>query len=263
MISEPYKDIPDSIVDALETFILPEDSYHQTHKRRMARTLKALLDQKPKGKLLELGTSKVIPLSLQQLAPELEVHVTDFDLNQPKTGQVSLQIGQHFREVSVYRVDLETQHLPVEDETFDYVLCCEVIEHMELDPMFMMSEINRVLKPKGVLIITTPNITSSRALWKMLRGMEPYFYMQYRKTPKLYRHNYEYSVPGLRSVVKAAGFSSSLVWSEDSFEDPVTGDIGKLRSIGYPMVDIGDNIFAVVKKIQGVINRHPTVIYSD
>jgi ubiquinone/menaquinone biosynthesis C-methylase UbiE len=263
MISEPYKDIPGRIVDILETLILPEDQYHLTHKRRMARTLEVLLDQKPKGKLLELGTSKVIPLSLDLLAPKLEVHVTDFDLDQPQSGQMSLAIGQHTREVFVYRVDLETQHLPVEDETFDYVLCCEVIEHMELDPMFMMSEINRVLKPQGILIMTTPNITSSRAMWKMLRGMEPYFYMQYRRTPKLYRHNYEYSVPGLRSVVKAAGFSSSLVWSEDSFEDPVTEDVGKLRSIGYPMVDIGDNIFAVVKKIQGVINRHPTVIYSD
>ncbi len=263
MISEPYKDIPKEIVNVLEDLITPEDSYHQGHKRRMARTLDLLTQEKPKGKLLELGTSKVIPLSLDLLAPELEVHVTDFDLDQPSTGKMSIQMGKASKEFPVYRVDLETQKIPVEDGTFDYVLCCEVIEHMEVDPMFMMSEINRVLKTNGVLILTTPNITSSRALWKILRGMEPHFYMQYRKVPALYRHNYEYSVPGLRSVIKAAGFSSSTVWSEDAFENPVIEDIGKLRGIGYPMVDIGDNIFAVVKKTREVINRYPTVIYAD
>jgi hypothetical protein len=87
--------------------------------------------------------------------------------------------------------------------------------------------------------------------------------MQYRKVPALYRHNYEYSVPGIRLAVKAAGFSSSKVWSEDSFENPVTDDIDKLRKIGYPMVDVGDNIFAVVKKIRDVISRYPTFLYSD
>jgi hypothetical protein len=87
--------------------------------------------------------------------------------------------------------------------------------------------------------------------------------MQYRKTPIHDRHNYEYSVPALRSVIKAAGFSSSLVWSEDSFEDPVIEDITKLREIGYPLVDIGDNIFAVVKKVREVVNRYPTAIYTD
>lgn len=262
MISEPYKNIPKSIVNALDAVILPDDSYHQVHKRRMARTIETTLDQKPKGKLLELGTSKVIPLSLNLLAPELEVHVTDFNLNQPQSGQMSIQIAQYSRKVPVYRVDLETQQLPVDNAIFDYVLCCEVIEHLELDPMFMISEINRVLKPGGTLILTTPNITSSRAIWKILRGLEPYFYMQYRHSPKLYRHNYEYSPYSITQVLKAGGFDGS-VWTEDSFEDGTVEDIAKLKSVGYTMNNLGDNIFVVAKKVNTVINRHPAVIYAD
>jgi ubiquinone/menaquinone biosynthesis C-methylase UbiE len=262
MISEPYKDIPKSIINALEAVILPDDSYHQTHKRRIARTVQTIIDQKPKGKLLELGTSKVIPLSLDLLVPELEVHVTDFNLDQPQSGQMSIQIGQYSREVPVYRVDLETKELPVEDATFDVVVCAEVIEHLELDPMFMISEINRVLKPQGLLILTTPNITSSRGLWKMLRGFEPYFYMQYRHSPKLYRHNYEYSPIAITQILKAGGFDGS-VWTEDSFEDGLVEDIEKLKAIGYSMSNRGDNIFVVAKKVNKVINRHPAVIYAD
>jgi ubiquinone/menaquinone biosynthesis C-methylase UbiE len=262
MHSEPYKDIPRNVVDAMESLISPDDSYLQNHKRRTARTIELLLKEKPQGKLLELGTSKVIPLSLDLLAPELEVHVTDFDLDKPQSRQMSIKMGTAIRKVPVYRLDLETQQLPVDDDTFDYVLCCEVIEHLELDPMFMLAEINRVLKPNGTLILTTPNITSTHAIYKILRGIEPYFYMQYRHKPKLYRHNYEYSCSTLRQVLKFAGFSGT-VWTEDSFEDPTMEDVDRLKAIGYPMTDVGDNIFAVVKRTKDVLNRYPPQIYAD
>jgi 2-polyprenyl-3-methyl-5-hydroxy-6-metoxy-1,4-benzoquinol methylase len=262
MIKEPYKDIQDSISLLMDQLIDSSNTYQVVHSRRIARTVQTFLNQKPKGKLLELGTSAIVPIMLSHLAPELEVHVTNFDLDQPTLGEMTLSMGIDSVQVPTYRVDLETQALPVEDNIFDYVLCCEVIEHMELDPMFMISEINRVLKPGGTLILTTPNITSSRAIWKILRGLEPYFYMQYRHSPELYRHNYEYSPYAITQVLKAGGFDGS-VWTEDSFEDGVTEDIEKLRSVGYNMSNLGDNIFVVAKKVNTVINRYPAVIYAD
>jgi SAM-dependent methyltransferase len=246
----------------MKQLIAPTDSYQNTHTRRTARTIETLLDQSPKGKLLELGTSTIVPLVLDKLAPELEVHVTDFDLTKPSSGKMTVSMGESSREVPVYRVDLETQPLPIADDTFDYVLCCEVIEHMELDPMFMITEINRVLRPGGMLILTTPNITSSWAIWKILRGFDPYFYMQYRRSPKLYRHNYEYSPYSISQIMKAGGFTGS-VWTEDSFEDGTTVDLDKLRSVGYSMNNTGDNIFCVGRKVSPVIDRHPKAIYSD
>jgi len=69
-------------------------------------------------------------------------------------------------------------------------------------------------------------------------------------------------VSSIKKVLKAAGFSSR-VWSEDTFEDAVLDDVEKLRSIGYPLTDVGDNIFAVATKISPVRNRHPQHIYAD
>jgi SAM-dependent methyltransferase len=46
--------------------------------------------------------------------------------------------------------------LPFPDATFSLALCIEVVEHL-LQPEKMLAEIKRVLKPGGVLIITTPN----------------------------------------------------------------------------------------------------------
>jgi SAM-dependent methyltransferase len=252
-----------NVEQLLKEVIAPTDPYHKTHMKRYGRTLSVLLDQKPlKGKLLEIGTSKVYPLVLQELVPNLQVHVTDYDLTKPAKGSLTLTAGERTRKVPVYRVNLETTAIPAEDETFDYVVCGEIIEHMEQDPMFLMSEINRVLKPKGVLILTTPNIASSRGITAMLRGLEPYFYMQYRKAGTLDRHNYEYSPFSISQVMKASGFSGK-VWTEDNFSEPQMADIHTLRKAGYALDHIGDNIFCVGIKVGLVSDRYPAVLYTD
>ena len=56
---------------------------------------------------------------------------------------------------SVLRVDANNP-LPFADETFDLVWCTEVIEHV-VNPAFTLGEINRVLKPGGKLLLSTPN----------------------------------------------------------------------------------------------------------
>ena len=67
----------------------------------------------------------------------------------------------------------DAQCLPFENECFDTIVCSEVIEHLE-NPEDALKEFNRVLRPKGKLILTTPNISLRwafvEAIWTRLRG---------------------------------------------------------------------------------------------
>jgi ubiquinone/menaquinone biosynthesis C-methylase UbiE len=57
--------------------------------------------------------------------------------------------------------------LPVKDESVDYVLCVEGIEHLE-NPFDAIGELSRVLRRNGLLIITTPNIMTVKSRLRFL-----------------------------------------------------------------------------------------------
>ena len=56
-------------------------------------------------------------------------------------------------------VDIDGAILPFEDSLFDAVFCGDTIEHI-FDTEKLVSEINRMLKPGGYLVISIPNVTA-------------------------------------------------------------------------------------------------------
>ena len=61
------------------------------------------------------------------------------------------------KEVSITKVNLNTESLPYPDSTFDFVSCSEVVEHLE-NYRGLIREAKRVLKPGGLFVVTTPNV---------------------------------------------------------------------------------------------------------
>jgi SAM-dependent methyltransferase len=74
-----------------------------------------------------------------------------------------------------YGVDL-LKPLPYDDASFDIILLIEVIEHLE-NHRVAVSELARILKPGGVLILTTPNIMR-------LNSRLHFFWSGYHKTKR-------------------------------------------------------------------------------
>jgi 2-polyprenyl-3-methyl-5-hydroxy-6-metoxy-1,4-benzoquinol methylase len=68
--------------------------------------------------------------------------------------------------------------LPYKRASFDAVVCIDGLAHVER-PWDFLRECRRILRPKGILIISTPNISSLRSRWRwFLTGFH-----NKRKTP--------------------------------------------------------------------------------
>lgn len=62
-----------------------------------------------------------------------------------------------------------TNGLPLPDKNADAIICQEGIEHFS-DQLQSLREFNRILKPSGMLLVTTPNYSNIRAKLSYLLG---------------------------------------------------------------------------------------------
>lgn len=90
-----------------------------------------------------------------------------------------IEINQEVIEIATQKgIKVITQDInsrfSFENNFFDVVVAAEVIEHI-LDTDFFIDEIKRVLKPGGILVLSTPNIASLGRRLFLLFGRSPYF----------------------------------------------------------------------------------------
>lgn len=85
-------------------------------------------------------------------------------------------IQKDIRDYSALDIVSDITAIPVDDESFDVVMCIEVIEHLP-NPIEALSELNRVLKPGGKLIITAPFASLTHySPYHYATGFNKYFY---------------------------------------------------------------------------------------
>ncbi len=72
----------------------------------------------------------------------------------------------YFTEVECRKVDI-TRELPYADDSFDIIIAVEVMEHIH-DHAVFFRECKRILKPKGMLMISSPNILSLKSRIRFL-----------------------------------------------------------------------------------------------
>ncbi len=92
------------------------------------------------------------------------------------------------------------KNIPFENNRFDYVLCTEVMEHVP-EPAAFLREIHRVMKPDGILIMTTPFLVPLHE--------EPYDF--YRYTKHGIRHLFSHTGFSLEHIESFSGYAGVLI----------------------------------------------------
>jgi pentatricopeptide repeat protein len=70
--------------------------------------------------------------------------------------------------------NIEEMTLPWEDEYFDCIVCADVLEHL-VNPSAVMAKLSRVLAPRGVIVISVPNIRFHEVIHMLSHGAWTYY----------------------------------------------------------------------------------------
>ncbi len=126
----------------------------------LARTLAEFLPEGP-SRVLDTGCGKGrVGLYWRHMGPpEKRPSFVGLDLSPNRLGMAQARGYDQ-----ILRCDL-LQRWPLVDESFDAVVCEQVLEHFgDEDVRYLLSEMRRVLKPGGFALIGTP-VFSRFALW--------------------------------------------------------------------------------------------------
>jgi 2-polyprenyl-3-methyl-5-hydroxy-6-metoxy-1,4-benzoquinol methylase len=116
-----------------------EDVWRFHRLKKVAETL----TKNCSGLLLDIGCNDC---SITKFLPKNRFKYVGADLSRQ-----ALKKGKHHQ-----RILTDACNLPFQDNSIAVVSCFEIIEHTQ-EPQHLMKEIARILKPKGKLLISTPN----------------------------------------------------------------------------------------------------------
>ncbi len=146
-------------VNGIESWQL---DYFTDHKKRFQADLELVLEQNPKGPILEIGSA---PGHMTALLAMHNLDITGVDLAPERVASISNEF-----KLNIQACDIELAPLPFSDNSFEYIVFSEVFEHLRIDLPFTLSQLNRVLVPGGKLLLTTPNVYSLPSIARFLTG---------------------------------------------------------------------------------------------
>jgi SAM-dependent methyltransferase len=112
--------------------------------------------------------------------------------------------------IEAEQCDLERDCIPHDDESFDFVLAQEIVEHLP-DCLHLLRESYRVLKTGGYFYVTTPNLAGLIDRYFLLRGKKP-LAMAWGKT-----HIQLYLFDEMEALLRDCGFEIVRSTTQDAY----------------------------------------------
>jgi SAM-dependent methyltransferase len=132
--------------------------------------------------------------------------------------------------------DLEQVPYPFPAESFDIVLLTEVLEHLREYPLQALSEVSRILRPGGLLLLTTPNAASLQNRLRLALGGSVHTRLHdWMFGLPHARHAREYTVVELQELVRQAGLY--LLFVEGRHFQIASGRVDRFSIIAKQAID--------------------------
>ena len=224
------------------------------------------------GRLLEIGANPYFTTVLLLEYSELSIELSNF-FGISTRAEYDHQLIRYLRangevvdrSLEFRTLNVEVDRFPYDDNSFDTVLFCEVIEHLQTDPVAALLEIRRILRSDGHLVLTTPNVARLENVARILAGAN--IYDPYSGYGAYGRHNREFTRHELHRLLTYCGFESIESFTADVHDHNAEGffRVGAFA----PLVerrspDLGQYLF--VKAVAGTgppVDRRPSFLYRS
>lgn len=157
------------------------------------------------------------------------------------------------RGIRTYCVNLEKSRLPFPSNFFDVIICSEVIEHI-VNTDNLLTELNRVLKSGGCLILTFPNVNQPISwIVQIALDLPPVYSARY-KSP----HVRDYTLRIVQKILSDFGFKTINITG--TYIYPFKGGFSQL--LANKLSRFAEKIIIVSKKVK-FSKGEPGVIWDS
>jgi len=102
--------------------------------------------------------------------------------------------------ITLKRLNLETEPIPLEDSSVNVVTAMAVLEHLE-HPLYVLKQAYRILRPQGFLLLTTPAKIAKPVLEFLA------FRLHIISKREIDEHKHYFNKGELKEILMEAGFS--------------------------------------------------------
>jgi SAM-dependent methyltransferase len=245
--------------DVFGTATREADGYLGNSVERFRITMAMLPELSSDARILELGAN---PYFLTRLLRERGLTVVCANW----FGEAWAEAGSNRQTVTeggspttyeFAHFNMERDPFPFADDSFDLVLFCEILEHLPVDPVHPLAEIHRVLKPGGLMLLTTPNAARWDNVARMLRGDNVFGplsgYGVYG------RHNREYTQGEVEDLLSRCGYEILTSFDADITPQPDPPEVPSgARARGR-----AENLFVLARSEGPTRWRYPTWLFAS
>jgi SAM-dependent methyltransferase len=222
------------------------------------------------GKALELGANPYFMTMLLRRFTTFDLVLGNYFGPQPGvTGAQEVSYQDWHTGASVTRTfsyrhfNIEQEPFPFSDAEFDVVFFCEILEHLLHDPLAVLREIKRVLRPGGTLILTTPNVNRLENRARMVAGVN--IYDPYSSHGPYGRHNREYNKEEIETLLRHTGFIIDTLFTADVHENRASDYVSIVRLADLlpngAASGLGQYIFVRARNTGEGMNAKPEWLY--
>lgn len=182
-----------------------EIKYMETHTYRFRKTIKSIPVSSKPIRILDIGATP-FTMFIKKKFQDYDVWTLD------RTNILE----DRFKKAGVRlkACNLDNGSIPFEDEYFDIVIFTEVLEHIFAPPTDILTEVKRIMRPSGKLILSVPNIACLLHRIRLLFGVSPLRNAD-RQMNKDWVHGHghihEYTKKEILSICKSINFKISHV----------------------------------------------------